>query len=938
MFRQYNYLIVLVFTLSFFPGVTNALFSSELPRLHVNGKNLVTDTEDPVRLHGINVSDYSGFCYWTSPCIPNQSFWDVLSWWTTEEDYKIIKSMGFNAVRQSVTNAHFTEDGIARLAELMEWSWKNGLYFILIYEPPDIHQVPGYYSDATFWECILKEKRDSIPCLLIQKFTEQWQRLSDLGKQYPHVIYELMNEPQIPQAFIARVGSGEISYSGYEQTDDWFITLENELTEIYVDTIQSLTQLLQSNGDENILMIGGLNYSVSEYENFNFVAAVQEAIDYQNILYTFHYYMPDITFQACSWESEYCVEDYYPERRFTTTDPGWQTISFDFYGSDLYERSPWLRLTSYNQRGTYTIRSISITDSNNNRFLDESFHLSEKNLAAYDWVTGLKTTVPQAVPYPYCAGDCNMVLDNLNDPKKTWTTIYGGIFGSSIDSRVYIDESLTIVDSAKKTDSTGDFSNINFISYLPGGSCQWDQCSSSSLYFDPDIQYKLSIDITGELLHDNGMLLFDFYNKDTQQSVWKNGTKAIQNICHGNQTYANGILTPCKTTRLTSDASRVKAALSIMEELSQKYNVPFFMGEFGTSLGNSTLTEENIFEYLDIIIDNTQNFTGWAFHQYREATSNQGEDSRLISFQLYSGWDVKVADMNKTPGNLASQVGVSKYYYRPTMIHKLSKTLKLNQTANTARLVNLSTRADIHNSPNDAAAGFVLSGDGAQSVMLRGIAVEGSGINPALTLSKRNGTLWETIATNDEWEYDSNMSSVNALPSHLQLPDIYGNDAGMLRDLGGGVYTVQLDSYGNSGLGVVGIDAVNDSGPNLINISTRAYISGGENDAFAGFVIKGNGTLKVMLRGIAVDSGVNPHLELRKRNGSSWDYVESNDEWESQWNSTVVNTLPTHLQLPDEYDNDAGMLLDLPAGVYSLQLSSTGSPGSAVVGIDAVQY
>ena len=211
-----------------------------------------------------------------------------------------------------------------------------------------------------------------------------------------------------------------------------------------------------------------------------------------------------------------------------------------------------------------------------------------------------------------------------------------------------------------------------------------------------------------------------------------------------------------------------------------------------------------------------------------------------------------------------------------------------------------------------------------------------SGVNPALGLLKHNGTGWDFLAANDEWELDPNAGGVSALPSHLRLPDTHGNDAGMLLSLGAGVYTAQLSSNGGTGLEVVGVDAVGTSGPVLTNIGTRAYVSGGQNDAFAGFIVSGSGTLRVMLRGIAVDSGVNPSLLLLKYNGTDWDILKSNDEWELDSNAAAVGALPSHLRLPDTYGNDAGMLLDLGAGVYSVQLSSTSGPGLVMVGVDVV--
>ncbi|MCK5718895.1 MAG: hypothetical protein KAH84_02975, partial [Thiomargarita sp.] len=250
-------------------------------------------------------------------------------------------------------------------------------------------------------------------------------------------------------------------------------------------------------------------------------------------------------------------------------------------------------------------------------------------------------------------------------------------------------------------------------------------------------------------------------------------------------------------------------------------------------------------------------------------------------------------------------------------------------------------RANISGGANDAFAGFIVSGSGTQQVMIRGIAVSaGNGVDPGLTLFRHNGTAWDIISENDEWEEEANASAISALASNLQLPDRNGNDAGMLTNISANVYSVQLNSFGNTGLAVIGVDVTNtlSDEPKLINISTRAYISGGANDAFAGFIISGSGSLQVMIRGIvAVEgNGVDPKLTLLKYNGSSWDTIATNDEWENDSNANIVSALASNLQLPDRNNNDAGLLRYLEPGVYTAQLSSNGDAGLAIVGIDAI--
>jgi hypothetical protein len=256
---------------------------------------------------------------------------------------------------------------------------------------------------------------------------------------------------------------------------------------------------------------------------------------------------------------------------------------------------------------------------------------------------------------------------------------------------------------------------------------------------------------------------------------------------------------------------------------------------------------------------------------------------------------------------------------------------------NTAYLTNISTRANLSGGVNDPIAGFIIEGSGTQQIIIRGSALD-NGVDPALSLFKHNGTSWDTLANNDEWEMDSNANAVSALSTGLQLSDLNGNDAALLRALAAGVYTAVLSSNGEAGLALVSVDSTDTSvnNPTLINISTRANVSGGTADPIAGFIIKGSGTLPIIIRGIALDSGVDPALTLFKHNGTDWESVAVNDEWENDTQASAVSALAASLQLPDQNGNDAGLLRNLEAGVYTVLLSSKGSAGLALVGINVV--
>ena len=102
----------------------------------------------------------------------------------------------------------------------------------------------------------------------------------------------------------------------------------------------------------------------------------------------------------------------------------------------------------------------------------------------------------------------------------------------------------------------------------------------------------------------------------------------------------------------------------------------------------------------------------------------------------------------------------------------------------------------------------------------------------------------------------------------------------------------------------------------LRNIATRAHVQTGENVLIGGFVIKGVGSKKVILRGLGpslTNFGIqgalgDPVLELHKPGGS----VVTNDNWKSTQQAEIQATglAPTN-------DNESAIVATLTAGNYT---------------------
>ncbi len=211
----------------------------------------------------------------------------------------------------------------------------------------------------------------------------------------------------------------------------------------------------------------------------------------------------------------------------------------------------------------------------------------------------------------------------------------------------------------------------------------------------------------------------------------------------------------------------------------------------------------------------------------------------------------------------------------------------------------------------------------------RGFSLE-DGVDSYLLLQKYPDG--DSVGSNNDWQLDPQANDLMALPAHLQLTN--NSDAGLLRDLPAGAYTVTLCTVDTFGLGLVGVDDVEQSSTaKLTNLSTRASIRGGAYDLIAGFIVTGTGTQQVMIRGFGLESGVDPFLLVQTYPDAT--DVASNDNWQTGPNTSGIATLPAHLQLGKP--TDAGLLLNLPAGAYTVILSSVGAKGLGLIGVDAVE-
>jgi hypothetical protein len=125
------------------------------------------------------------------------------------------------------------------------------------------------------------------------------------------------------------------------------------------------------------------------------------------------------------------------------------------------------------------------------------------------------------------------------------------------------------------------------------------------------------------------------------------------------------------------------------------------------------------------------------------------------------------------------------------------------RTATTPRLINLSTRAEIDNGA-DLAVGFVLGGQSARTVLVRGVGPSLSqfGITGVMTdprLSLFNNNTGQSIASNDDWAGNLEIATAAASVGAFPLTGGLSKDAVMLVTLPPGPYSARISGANGGG-------------------------------------------------------------------------------------------------------------------------------------------
>lgn len=257
-----------------------------------------------------------------------------------------------------------------------------------------------------------------------------------------------------------------------------------------------------------------------------------------------------------------------------------------------------------------------------------------------------------------------------------------------------------------------------------------------------------------------------------------------------------------------------------------------------------------------------------------------------------------------------------------------------------SRLVNISSRSNVATDASLQVAGFIIEGTANKRVLIRacGAPLAPYGIpdfleNPFLTLFDKDE---QVIATNDTWDAQTILSIAKDVGAFDWADGT--RDAALLINLAPGAYTAQVAPREcANGVGLIEVyDADGDTSESrLVNISTRSDAKTGTQVQVAGFVVKGEAPLRVLIR------GGGPGLDQFKVPGTLADPTITlfdvkgmpllvNDDWDETSIKPAAEACKAYAW--SKGSKDSALVVTLIPGTYTAQVKGkAGTTGIALV-------
>jgi hypothetical protein len=212
-------------------------------------------------------------------------------------------------------------------------------------------------------------------------------------------------------------------------------------------------------------------------------------------------------------------------------------------------------------------------------------------------------------------------------------------------------------------------------------------------------------------------------------------------------------------------------------------------------------------------------------------------------------------------------------------------------------LGNISTRGRVGTGDNVLIAGFIITGNAAKQVTVRGIgpSLSAFGVSSPLAdpVLELHGPSGFVTVMNDNWR-DSQTQCLET-PGLRPTNDLESAICG--QTLNPGAYTAILRGKNNGGgVGLIEVYDVSQGATDskLANVSTRGlvFLNSAENSLIAGTILLGQGSQQVLVRGIGPSLNLpgsmqNPLIRLCDANGA---VIRENNDWRDDQEAAISAT------------------------------------------------
>jgi len=250
-----------------------------------------------------------------------------------------------------------------------------------------------------------------------------------------------------------------------------------------------------------------------------------------------------------------------------------------------------------------------------------------------------------------------------------------------------------------------------------------------------------------------------------------------------------------------------------------------------------------------------------------------------------------------------------------------------------SHLANIATRMRVEAGDNVLIAGFIVQGDTNKKLLIRGIgpSLGAFGVSDALrdpALQLFSGDV--ELGANDNWPDNPNAAEITTTgfaPANV-------SESALLVTVAAGIYTAVLRGVNNAtGVGLVEVYDLDATSPaKVVNISTRGFVSNGENVMIGGFIITGDDPAQLVARAIGPSLGAfgvpnslaDPLLEIHDGNGAT---IQTNNNWRDTQEASLRET-----GLAPSNDAESALLISVAPGSYTAVVKGAdGGVGNGLV-------